>query len=250
MVEHDFTGRVAVVTGGGRGIGLAVAQRLAAAGAKVALWDQDEAALTAATTGFAANASVHGCALDITDEQAVDRALAETVSVLGAPDILVNNAGITGPNQKTWEYQPADWRRVIEVDLNAVFLCCRALVPGMLDRGYGRIVNVASIAGKEGNPNAPAYSSAKAGVIGLTKSLGKETAGSGVTVNCVTPAAVETEIFKQMTREHIDYMLSKIPIGRFGQVEEVAALIAWLASEECSFSTGAVFDISGGRATY
>lgn len=250
MVEHDFTGRAAVITGGARGIGLAVAHRLTGAGAKVALWDQDEAALSTAIAGFAGPGNVRGCALDITDENAVDKALADTTAALGAPDILVNNAGITGPNQKTWEYEPAEWRRVIEVDLNAVFLCCRAIVPGMLERGYGRIVNVASIAGKEGNPNAAAYSSAKAGVIGLTKSLGKETAGSGVTVNCVTPAAVETEIFKQMTREHIDYMLSKIPMGRFGQVEEVAALIAWLSSEECSFSTGAVFDISGGRATY
>lgn len=242
-------GQVAVITGGARGIGLAVARRLAAEGAKVALWDRDAAALEDARAGFT-EADAAACVLDITDEEAVATAAAHTAEALGPADVLVNNAGITGPNLKTWEYSPADWRRVIEVDLTAPFLCCRALVPGMLERGYGRVVNVASIAGKEGNPNAPAYSSAKAGVIGLTKSLGKETAGSGVTVNCVTPAAVETEIFKQMTQEHIDYMLSKIPMGRFGQVEEVAALIAWLASPEASFSTGAVFDISGGRATY
>ncbi len=250
MTAGDFTGRTAVITGGARGIGLALGHRLAAGGAKVALWDLDETALATATAELESAAAVHACVLDITQEDAVGEALAKSTAALGAPDILVNNAGITGPNRKTWDYDPADWRRVIEVDLTAVFLCCRAVIPGMLDRGYGRVVNVASVAGKEGNPNAPAYSSAKAGVIGLTKSLGKETAGSGVTVNCVTPAAVETEIFQQMTREHIDYMLSKIPMGRFGQVEEVAALIAWLASAECSFSTGAVFDISGGRATY
>lgn len=250
MVVNGFRNRAAIVTGGGRGIGLAVAKRLAAEGAKIALWDQDETALATAAAELEDAAGVHGCVLDITDDGAVAEAMARTSAALGPPDILVNNAGITGPNQKTWEYSPADWRRVIDVDLTAVFLCCRAVVPGMLERGYGRIVNVASVAGKEGNPNAPAYSSAKAGVIGLTKSLGKETAGSGVTVNCVTPAAVETDIFKQMTQEHIGYMLAKIPMGRFGQAEEVAALIAWLASAECSFSTGAVFDISGGRATY
>ncbi len=250
MALAEFEGRSAVITGAARGIGLAVAQRLSAGGAKVALWDLDEKALTAAAGALKDAAAVQTCVLDITEEAAVARALAETTAQLGAPDILVNNAGITGPNAKTWDYSLADWQRVLDVDLTAVFLCCRAVVPGMLERGYGRIVNVASVAGKEGNPNAPAYSTAKAGVIGLTKSLGKETAGSGVTVNCVTPAAVETEIFKQMTQAHIDYMLSKIPMGRFGQVEEVAALIAWLASEDCSFSTGAVFDISGGRATY
>jgi 3-oxoacyl-[acyl-carrier protein] reductase len=250
MADERFAGRSAVVTGGARGIGLAVAQRLAAGGAGVALWDLDGAALERAAATLAGAGDSVVCRLDITDEAAVAKAAAETEAAIGAPDILVNNAGITGPNQKTWDYSLADWERVIAVDLTAVFLCCRALLPGMLARGYGRVVNLASVAGKEGNPNAAAYSTAKAGVIGLTKSLGKETAGSGVTVNCVTPAAVETEIFKQMTREHIDYMLSKIPMGRFGQVEEVAALVAWLASEECSFSTGAVFDISGGRATY
>jgi 3-oxoacyl-[acyl-carrier protein] reductase len=250
MTDQRFAGRSAVVTGGARGIGLAVAQRLAAGGAKVALWDLDGVALSKATGQMEGAPAIAACRLDLTDEDAVAAAAADTHTAIGAPDILVNNAGITGPNQKTWDYSLADWERVIAVDLTAVFLCCRALLPGMLARGYGRVVNVASVAGKEGNPNAAAYSTAKAGVIGLTKSLGKETAGSGVIVNCVTPAAVETDIFKQMTPEFIDYMLSKIPMGRFGQVEEVAALVAWLASEECSFSTGAVFDISGGRATY
>jgi 3-oxoacyl-[acyl-carrier protein] reductase len=250
MTEQRFAGRRAVVTGGARGIGLAVAQRLAAGGASVALWDLDGVALNEASKRLEGAPAIAACRLDLTDEDAVAAAAADTHSAIGAPDILVNNAGITGPNQKTWDYSLADWERVIAVDLTAVFLCCRALLPGMLARGYGRVVNVASVAGKEGNPNAAAYSTAKAGVIGLTKSLGKETAGSGVIVNCVTPAAVETDIFKQMTPEFIDYMLSKIPMGRFGQVEEVAALVAWLASEECSFSTGAVFDISGGRATY
>jgi len=250
VAERRFAGHSAVITGGARGIGLAAAQRLAAQGAKVALWDLDGAALEVAVASLQGAAGTSTSRLDITDEAAVATAAAETTAAIGQPDILINNAGITGPNQKTWEYSLADWERVLAVDLTAVFLCCRALLPDMLARGYGRVVNIASVAGKEGNPNAAAYSTAKAGVIGLTKSLGKETAGSGVTVNCVTPAAVETDIFKQMKQEHIDYMLSKIPMGRFGQVEEVAALVAWLASEECSFSTGAVFDISGGRATY
>ena len=245
-----YSGRGAVVTGGARGIGLAVAQRLAAGGARVALWDLDGNALEAALATMPEAGPHTTCCLDITDEAAVGAGVEQTRAAIGEGDILVNNAGITGPNQKTWEYSLEDWERVLAVDLTAVFLCCRALVPGMLARGYGRIVNIASVAGKEGNPNAPAYSTAKAGVIGLTKSLGKETAGSGITVNCVTPAAVETDIFKQMTPEFIQFMLSKIPMGRFGKVEEVAALVAWLASEECSFSTGAVFDISGGRATY
>lgn len=250
MSDQRFAGRCAVVTGGARGIGLAVAQRLAAGGARVALWDLDGVALTEASQQLNGAEAVAACRVDITDEAAVARAAADTHSAIGRPDILVNNAGITGPNMKTWDYSLTDWQQVLAVDLTAVFLCCRALLPGMLEGGYGRVVNVASVAGKEGNPNAAAYSTAKAGVIGLTKSLGKETAGTGVLVNCVTPAAVETEIFKQMKPEFIDYMLSKIPLGRFGKVEEVAALVAWLASEECSFSTGAVFDISGGRATY
>ncbi|MBM3555755.1 MAG: SDR family oxidoreductase [Alphaproteobacteria bacterium] len=247
MNSYDLGGRVAVVTGGARGIGFAIARRLVANGAKVALWDRD------AAVGEKAAASLSGAkavAVDVTDEAAVERAREATIAALGPIDILVNNAGISGPNLKTWDYPLAEWRKVIDLDLSAVFICCKALVPGMLARKYGRVVNIASIAGKDGNPNAVAYSSAKAGVIGLTKSLGKETAGTGITVNCVTPAAVETDIFAQMTKEHIAYMLSKIPMGRFGTVEEIANLVAWLVSPECSFSTGAVFDASGGRAVY
>jgi 3-oxoacyl-[acyl-carrier protein] reductase len=249
MTTDRFAGRRAVVTGGARGIGLAAAWRLAEGGAAVALWDLDGPAADSAAAALPGGPHL-ACAADITQESAVAEALAKTEAALGPVDILVNNAGITGPNLNTWEYSLADWEKVMALDVTAVFLCCRAVVPGMIDRGYGRIVNVASVAGKEGNPRAPAYSTAKAAVIGLTKSLGKEAATTGITVNCVTPAAVATDIFKQMTQEHIDFMLSKIPMGRFGKVEEVAALIAWLASEECSFSTGGVFDISGGRATY
>ncbi len=250
MTEQDFKGRIAVVTGAARGIGLAVAQGLAQRGAAVSLWDIDAARLADARAALPGTGDHHTASLDLSDWKAVAAAAEDTGRALGRPDVLINNAGIAGPNAKTWEYPVEDWLRVMAVDLNAVFYCCRALVPGMLAGGYGRIVNVASIAGKEGNPNASAYSTAKAGVIGLTKSLGKETAGSGITVNCVTPAAVKTEIFDQISEEHIQYMLSKIPMGRFGQVEEVAALILWLASSACSFSTGAVFDVSGGRATY
>jgi 3-oxoacyl-[acyl-carrier protein] reductase len=246
MHQLNLNDRVAVITGGARGIGLAIAERFAASGAKVAIWDVDlDEALRVAgrLDGFAAR-------VDVTDYDAIDAAAIEVERALGPVDILVNNAGITGPNMPVDEYGIADWRRVIDVDLNGVFLCSRALVPRMRVRNYGRIVNIASIAGKEGNPNAAAYSAAKAGVIGLTKSLGKELAATGIRVNCITPAAAETDIFKQMTEQQISYMLSKIPMGRFVQVEEIAALACWLASEECSFSTGAVFDISGGRATY
>jgi NAD(P)-dependent dehydrogenase (short-subunit alcohol dehydrogenase family) len=245
MNQIDLKNRVAAITGGARGIGFATAQRFQQSGAKVALWDRDGA--EAAAKGIA---GAIGCAVDVTDERSVAAALAETERRLGPLDILVASAGIAGPNATVADYPVDAWRQVIDVDLNGVFLCCRAVVPGMVKRGYGRIVNIASIAGKEGNPNAAPYSAAKAGVIALTKSLGKELAKTGICVNCITPAAVRTAIFDQITQQHIDYMLSKIPMGRFGTVEEMAAMIAWLASEECSFSTGGVFDLSGGRATY
>lgn len=246
--NRRFEGRRAVVTGGASGIGLGVCARLASEGAEIAIWDANTESLEtaqAAREPFAAAIKV-----DITDPDAVDNARNETVSALGGIDILVACAGITGPNTTLWDYPVAAWRRVIDVNLNGLFYCNRAVVPEMLKGGYGRIVNVASIAGKEGNPNASAYSASKAGVIGLTKSLGKELAKNNITVNCITPAAVHTPIFDQMSQEHIDFMLSKIPMGRFGKVEEVTSLICWLASEECSFTTGGVFDISGGRATY
>jgi 2-dehydro-3-deoxy-L-rhamnonate dehydrogenase (NAD+) len=246
--HYDFTGRHAVITGGAAGIGLAIAQRLAAGGARLTLWDRDANGLEQAK-GMLGDAKVHTRTLDIGDEQAVSEACAATMATAGV-DILINSAGITGPNATVWEYLVAGWDDVMRVNVRGTFLCCRALVPQMRERGYGRIVNIASVAGKEGNPNASAYSASKAAVIGLTKSLGKELAQSGVTANCITPAAVRTAIFEQMTQQHIDYMLSKIPMNRFGDVQEIAALVAWLASSESSFSTGAVFDISGGRATY
>jgi len=248
MVDYDFSGRAAVVTGGARGIGKAIAARLSAAGASVSLWDADAAKLEETAAGIGGR--IHVAQVDVTDDGAVDRAAAEVEREFGRLDIMVNSAGITGPNLPTWQYGVADWRKVIDIDLNGTFLCCRAAVPYMLRNKYGRIVNIASVAGKEGNPNAPAYSAAKAGVIGLTKSLGKELAESGVIVNCVTPAAVKTDIFDQMTEEHINFMLSKIPMKRFGMVEEIANIVTWLSSEDCSFSTGGVFDCSGGRATY
>jgi len=247
MNRIDLAGRVAVVTGAARGIGRAIAERFSGSGAKVAIWDADGPAAAAAARTIE-NASYE--IVDVTDAAAIATGLAALEERLGPPDILVNNAGISGPNFPLAEYPPEEWRRVIEIDLIGVFNCCRAVVPAMQRRDYGRIVNIASIAGKEGNPNASAYSAAKAGVIGLTKSLGKELAGTGIRVNCVTPAAARTDIFAQMTEAQIDYMLSKIPMSRFVLVEEIAALVAWLASEECSFSTGGVFDISGGRATY
>jgi 3-oxoacyl-[acyl-carrier protein] reductase len=247
MNQIDLQGRVAVVTGGARGIGLAIAERLARSGAKVALWDVDGKRAAEAAQQIKGSFPQ---AVDVTSDAAIDAALKATEQALGPVDILVASAGITGPNTTVAEYPVAAWRQVIDIDLTGVFLCCRAVIPGMQKRNYGRIVNIASIAGKEGNPNAAAYSAAKAGVIGLTKSLGKELAKTGIRANCITPAAVKTEIFDQMTQQHIDFMLSKIPLARFGLVEEMAAMVAWLASEECSFSTGAVFDISGGRATY
>lgn len=247
--HYTFAGRHALVTGGAAGIGLAIAHRLAEGGAALTLWDRDERALVEAKTAFA-GLSPHTVALDVSIADDVRAAHANTVAAAGEVDILVTSAGITGMNTTVWEYPVEEWDRVMAINLRGPFLCCKAVAPHMRNTGYGRIVNIASIAGKEGNPNASAYSASKAGVIALTKSLGKELAETGVTVNCVTPAAVRTAMFDQMTKEHIDYMLSKIPMKRFGKTEEIAALVAWLCSDDCSFSTGAVFDISGGRATY
>jgi len=248
MNQLDLKGRNAVVTGGAAGIGLAIARRLAASGARLALWDRDPEPLRRAADSLAQG--THAAKVDVADEADVGRALAATLAALGRVDVLVCSAGITGPNTATWEYPLEAWRQVLDVNLTGVFLCNKAVVPHLRANGYGRIVNIASIAGKEGNPNASAYSASKAGVISLTKSLGKELAATGIRVNCVTPAAVKTGMFSQMTQAHIDFMLSKIPMGRFGEVDEIAALVAWLCTEECSFSTGAVFDLSGGRAVY
>jgi 2-dehydro-3-deoxy-L-rhamnonate dehydrogenase (NAD+) len=250
MNSIDLADRCAVITGAARGIGFACARRFLQSGAIVTVWDKDEAAIGTAIEKLKPLGAAHAACVDVTDALAVADAARKTEAAMGRIDILINNAGIAGPNKATWDYEPEEWRNVLEIDLTSAFLCSRAVVPGMRARGYGRIVNMASIAGKEGNPNAPAYSAAKAGLIGLTKSLGKELAGSGVQVNCVTPAAARTDIFTQMSKEHIAYMLSKIPMNRFVETDEIAALVAWLASADCSFTTGAVFDISGGRATY
>ena len=246
----DLKNRTAIVTGGARGIGYSIAQRLLGSGAAVALWDMDAAARETAAAALKSSGRVFTAAVDVTDEASIARATDTLIGDSGKIDILVNNAGITGGNAPTWELKPDVWRRVVEVNLVAPYLTCRAIVPHMIAGGYGRIVNIASIAGKEGNPNASHYSASKAGLIGLTKSLAKELAAKGVLVNCVTPAAAKTDLFDQMTQTQIDYMLSKIPMNRFVTVDEIAALVAWLASEDCSFSTGAVFDISGGRAVY
>ena len=250
MNRIDLNGRVAVVTGGARGIGYAAAERFLSSGAKVAIWDIDAVRAKAAAEQLSALGTVSAHKVELTDEGAVQAAAAETLAAYGKIDIAVNNAGITGGNGTTWELDPKVWREVLEVNLYAPYLVCRAVVPHMLAAGYGRIVNIASIAGKEGNPNASHYSASKAGLIGLTKSLGKELAKSNILVNCVTPAASQTEQFGQMTQAHIDYMRSKIPMDRFVLPEEIAAMIAWLSSEDCSFTTGGVFDISGGRAVY
>jgi 3-oxoacyl-[acyl-carrier protein] reductase len=246
--QLDFKGRTAIITGGAQGIGLAIVQRLIASGAKVRIWDHDDKLLakTVATLGSMAS----GDAVDVTDEASILRGAKGALEVLGRIDVFVNNAGIAGPSMPVVDYPVADWKRVIDVDLNGPFLCCRVVVPPMVKAGYGRIVNIASIAGKEGNPNAAAYAAAKGGLIAFTKALGKELAQTGVLVNCVTPAAAQTAILDQVTPEFAQFMLSKIPMGRFVTVEEIAAMACWLASEDCSFSTGGVFDISGGRATY
>jgi len=249
MNQIDLIGRRAVITGAAQGIGLSIAQRLLASGAEVCLWDQD-AALLDQTSELLASSTVHTKIVDVTDSDAVRVAAEETLADLGSIDILINNAGIAGPTVPSWEYPISDWKKVIDVDLNAVYYCCRAVIPMMREQDYGRVVNVSSIAGKEGNPNAAAYSAAKAGVIALTKSIAKETADCNIAVNCISPAAAKTRIFDQISQQHIDYMLSKIPRGRFVLVEEIAAMVAWIVSEENSFTTGAVFDLSGGRATY
>lgn len=250
MNKIDLEQRNAIVTGGARGIGLAIARRLLASGASVSLWDVDSAALAQAEEELKPCGTVHTAIVDVTSAASTEAAAASTAQALGKLDILVNNAGIAGANAKAWETEPKEWQRVLDINLSGPFHCCRAVIPHLLRNGYGRIVNIASIAGKEGNPTAAHYSASKAGVIALTKSLGKELATTNVLVNCITPAAIETDIFKQMSQTHVEYMLSKIPMGRFGKTEEVAALVAWLCSEDCSFSTGAVFDLSGGRATY
>ncbi len=250
MNQIDLKNRHAIVTGGAKGIGQAIAKRLLQSGASVCLWDLDAIALGEAKGLLAEYGSVSTVTVDITSPASVEAAAVATVSALGKVDILVNNAGIAGNNAKLWEIDPAAWQRVLDINLTGTFLCCRAIVPHLLSNGYGRIVNIASVAGKEGNPNASHYSASKAAVIALTKSLGKELATSNIVVNCITPAVIETDILQQMQQSHIDYMLSKIPMNRFGQKHEAAALVAWLSSEDCSFTTGAVFDLSGGRATY
>jgi 2-dehydro-3-deoxy-L-rhamnonate dehydrogenase (NAD+) len=250
MSDYRLTAKRAIVTGAARGIGFATATRLLREGAVVALWDRDAVRITKSTEELRSLGTVSCHVVDQTDLSAVERAAADTVAEFGGVDILVNNAGIAGMSGPLWEYDPKVFRDIIEINLLGVFHCCRAVVPTMRASGWGRIVNVASVAGKEGNPNAAAYSASKAGVMALTKSLGKELAKDGILVNCVTPAAVSTELLRQVLPEHIDYMLSRVPIGRFGTVEENAAMIAFLCSEELSFSTGAAFDISGGRTTF
>ena len=249
MIKYDLNNRVAVVTGGAQGFGLAITERFIEAGAKVVIWDIDENAAKDAI-GKVKSENLSHQIVDVTNFEIVNQNLKEVEKKHGKIDIFVNNAGIAGMNTTVAEYPLDEWKKVMNLNLNSVFYCCKAVVPFMLKNDYGRIVNIASIAGKEGNPNASAYSTSKAGVIGLTKSLGKELAQKNIAVNCVTPAAAKTRIFDQMTEEHINYMLSKIPRNKFAKVEELASLVTWLASEENSFSTAAVFDLSGGRATY
>ena len=249
MNQLDMKGRNAIVTGGASGIGHAIAKRLAQSGANVAIWDMNEKTMAEAARTLGA-VKTHTAKVDVTKLDQVEAAFKSTLAAFGKVDALVCSAGIAGLNAPSWELPADDWLRVHDINLNGVFYCCRTVLPHMIKNNYGRIVNIASVAGKEGNPNAAAYSSSKAAVIGLTKSLGKETAKNGITVNCVTPAAVRTPIFDQVPQSHIDYMLSKIPMGRFGLVEEIAATVCWACTEDCSFTTGATFDLSGGRATY
>lgn len=248
MNHYDLKDRVAVITGGGQGIGFAVAERMVNSGARVLLWDRDESVVSAAAKQLGEQAFAY--VVDVADSDAVDALTASCMAEHTQIDVLVASAGITGPTVPTVDYSPSDWQQVMQVNVDGVFHCCRAIVPHMRSQGYGRVVNIASVAGKEGNPNAPAYSASKAAVISLTKSLGKEHADVDVAINCVTPAAAKTRIFDQMSQEHIDYMLSKIPRGRFLNVDEAASMITWLATEENSFTTAGVFDLSGGRATY
>ena len=250
MNQIDLKGRVAIVTGGAQGIGYAISERLLRSGAEVVMWDIDAQRMVQACRELSALGAVSGIAVELTEDAAVAQATAQVMAQQGRIDIVVNNAGITGGNGTTWELDPEVWRRVIEVNLIGPYLVCRHVVPPMVARGWGRIVNIASVAGKEGNPNASHYSASKAGVIALTKSLGKELAKTGVLVNAITPAAAKTAMFDQMAQSHIDYMLSKIPMGRFLEVQEAASMVAWLSSEDCSFTTASVFDITGGRSTY
>ena len=249
MNNLDLQNRVAIITGGAQGFGFAISKRIIQSGGKVIIWDIDKVAAKNALKEINSD-NLSYKIVDATNYNDIEKAIKETEVELGKIDIFVNNAGITGMNKKVWDYPLDEWKKVIELDLNSTFYCCKAVVPHMIKNNYGRIVNIASIAGKEGNPNASAYSTAKAGVIGFTKSLGKELADKNIAVNCITPAAAKTRIFDQMTQEHIDYMLSKIPRNRFAKVDELASLVCWLASEENSFTTAAVFDLSGGRATY
>jgi len=246
MNKIDLKNKVAIVTGGAQGFGLAIVEKFLASEAKVIIWDKDKEMMNSLNLGD----NVHTVEVDVTNFDSVNKATEQSLQISDSIDILVNNAGIAGPSFKTWEYPIEEWQKVIDIDLTGVFYCCKSIVPHMIEKNYGKIVNIASIAGKEGNPNAMPYSAAKAGVIALTKSLGKELADKNIAVNCVTPAAAKTRIFDQISQEHIDYMLSKIPRNRFVKVEELASLVAWMSSDENSYTTAGVFDLSGGRATY
>ena len=246
MNKIDLKNKVAIVTGGAQGFGLAIVEKFLASDAKVIIWDKDKEMMSSLNLGD----NVHTVEVDVTNFDSVNKATEQSLQISNSIDILVNNAGIAGPSFKTWEYPIEEWQKVIDIDLTGVFYCCKSIVPHMIEKNYGKIVNIASIAGKEGNPNAMPYSAAKAGVIALTKSLGKELADKNIAVNCVTPAAAKTRIFDQISQEHIDYMLSKIPRNRFVKVEELASLVAWMSSDENSYTTAGVFDLSGGRATY